>query len=263
MLKIKLLALAVAALMLPASFARSQSMKADRAATVHVSSKIPFAVGERLSYDVSWRDFITAGEFTLETKERRSFDGVDGYHVSAVAQTVGPVNAFVFKVNDTYESFINAETLQPFRAQKSTRHGKKREQSSVTIDQRNRTARLSDGRTVEIPADTYDLVGLIYAIRAMDLTVGKSRSFNVLEDGKVYPIRVEAEAREKVTTRAGSFDAIRIATRMEGDGRNSNIYNLKLFITSDARRMPVLITAEPSWGDVRVELTSATGIQQK
>jgi len=37
---------------------------------------------------------------------------------------------------------------------------------------------------------------------------------------------------------------------------NDKLYNLKIFVTNDARRVPVLITAEPSWGSVRVELTS-------
>jgi hypothetical protein len=199
---------------------------------------------------------------TLQTKDRRSIEGVDTFHVSATALSVGVVNAFVYKVNDTYESFINASTLQPYRADKRSRRGKKREQSSVTIDQQNRTARTSDGRTIEIPPDTYDVVGLLYAIRAMELAPGKSRAFNVIEDGKVYEIRVNVEGLEKVTTRAGSFNAFRIATKTTG-GRESNIYNLKLFITSDSRRMPVLITAQPGWGEVRVELTSATGTGQK
>jgi len=256
MLKKPLLVLAAVMLLMPAGFAQNRAVKAERATTSADSSKAAFTVGERLSYDVSWSDFITAGELTLETKERRSFDGVEGYHVAALAQTIGPVNAFVFKVNDTYESFINTATLLPFRAEKRSRHGKTREQSSVVFDQQARTARTSGGQTIEIPPGTYDLVGLLYAIRAMDLAPGRSRTFNLLEDGKLYAITATAEAREQVTTRAGKYDTIRVATRMAG-GRESNLYNLRLFITNDARRLPVLITAQPKWGEVRVELTSA------
>src|SRR5215216_6300070 len=179
-----LVRLALIVLLIPSSFAQMRSIKADRL----TPSKITFPVGERLNYDVSWSDFIVAGELTLETKDRRSFDGVDGLHVSAQAQSVGVVSAFVYKVNDSYESFLNAATLQPFRAEKHSRRGKKREQSSVIIDQQKRTARLDDGRTIEIPPDTYDLAGLLYAIRAMDLTPGKAHTFNLLEDNKLYAI---------------------------------------------------------------------------
>lgn len=255
-----LLALALVSLSLPVVIGQVRSIKTGSAdkKTAPVAGN-PFVVGERLTYDASWADFIVAGELTLETKDRRAFDGVDGYHVSAEAQSVGLVSAIVYKVKDVYESFIDAATLQPFRAQKRSRRGSKRQETSITIDQKNRTARLADGRSIEVPADTYDLVGLLYAIRAMDLTPGKSRTFTLIEDNKLYPLQVETGRREKVITRAGQYDAVKVTTKM-ADGRAAkNLYDLSIYVTDDARRLPVLITAKPSWGEVRVELTSVTG----
>ncbi|HEY3135021.1 MAG TPA: DUF3108 domain-containing protein [Blastocatellia bacterium] len=259
MIKRTLFVLAVGALCFPASLSQSHSIKSDRAGSASAAPRNPFVAGERLSYDVSWADFIVAGELKIQTDDRRNFDGVDGYHVTAQAQSVGLVSGLVLKVNDVYDSFIQAATLQPFRAEKRTRHGKKQSQSSVTIDHQRRLAQLADGRKLEIPPDTYDLAGLIFAIRGMDLTIGKARTFTLLEDGKLYTIKVQPESREKVTTKAGSFDAIRIATSMVKGTAVDTIYNLRLYITSDVRRLPVLITAEPSWGSVRAELTSAPG----
>jgi len=253
-------ALAVVALSVQAPLAQSPPDKSDRSnsAASASSPRNPFIAGERLSYDVSWADFIVAAEFTIETDQRRTFDGIDGYHVTAQARTVGLVNG-LFKVNDVYESFINAATLQPFRAEKRSQHRKTQTQSSVTMDQAKRTAQLDEGRTLEIPEDTYDLAALIFAIRGMDLTIGKTRTLTALEDDKLYTIKLQPEAREKVTTPAGSYDTVKIATsRMKGR-ENDKLYNLRIYITNDARRLPVLITAEPSWGSVRVELTSATG----
>src|SRR5437868_3369274 len=251
--------IAILALALSSAVAQTRSIKSDRSAP----AKFVPTVGERLNYDVSWADFITAGELTLETKERRSVDGVDAFHVSAQAQSVGLVSAIALKVNDVYESFLNAATLMPFRAEKSTRHGKKHDQGSMQIDQKKRTARLDDGRTIEIPPDTYDIAGLLFAIRGMDLTVGRARQFNIIEDGKLYRISVTPEAKEKITTRAGTFETVRMATKNLSGGRDSNLYNLKMFITTDARRLPVTLTAEPSWGSVRVQLTSISGAARK
>ncbi|MEK6410680.1 MAG: DUF3108 domain-containing protein [Acidobacteriota bacterium] len=259
MLRRTLFALAMVALSFPTSLSQSHPDKAERSAAASASApRNPFTTGERLSYDVSWADFIVAGELTIETDVRRSFDGVDGYHVTAQARTVGLVSGLALKVNDVYDSFINAATLQPFRAEKRSRHGKKQAQSSAIIDQERRTARLASGRTLEIPPDTYDLAGLIFAIRGMDLTMGKSHTLTLIEDEKLYTIKVQPEAREKVTTRAGSYDAVKIATSMARGRENDKLYNLRIYISNDERRLPVLITAEPSWGSVRVELTSAT-----
>ena len=112
---------------------------------------------------------------------------------------------------------------------------------------------------MEIPEDTYDFAGLLFAIRAMDLTLGKTRALTVLEDDKLYSIKLQPEAREKVTTRAGSYDTVKIATSRVKGLENDKLYNLRIYVTNDARRLPVLITADPSWGSVRVELTSVTG----
>ena len=261
-LKKILLAVSLLAISMPAGLAEAQNAKQTRPVSA-TAAEAPFAVGERLSYDVSWSNFIVAGELTLETKDRRNFDGVDGFHVSAQAQSVGLVSVVVYKVNDVYESFINAATMQPFRAEKKSRRGKKREETSLFIDQQRHTARISDGTTIEIPPDTYDLAGLLYVIRTIDLTPGKTRSFNLIEDNKVYAIKVKPEAREKVTTKAGSYETVRISTEMEGGRGKSNLYDLKMYVTTDKRRLPVLITAEPNWGQVRVELTSATGTKKK
>ena len=65
---------------------------------------------------VSWADFLVAGELTLDTKERAAGEGVDAFHVSAQAQSVGLDSAMAMKVNDTHDSFLNAATLAPVRA---------------------------------------------------------------------------------------------------------------------------------------------------
>jgi len=258
-------ALAVVAISFSVSPRQNHPGKSERSdATGSVSApRNPFIAGERLSYDVSWADFIVAAELTIQTDSRRVFDGTDAYHVTAEAKTVGLVSGLALKVLDVYESFINASTLQPFRAEKRSRHGKKQTQSSVTLDQEKHTAQLEGSRSLEIPEETYDLAGLLFAIRGMDLTMGKVRTLTVFEDEKLYTIKLQPEAREKVTTPAGSFDTIKIATSRVKGRENDKLFNLRIYITNDARRLPVLITAEPSWGAVRVELTSATGTKTK
>ena len=238
-----------------ASLSQSHPLKSDKPSST-AAARNPLTAGERLSYDVSWADFIVAAELTIETDPRRNFDGIDAYHVTATAKTVGLVSGLALKVNDVYDSYINPSTLQPFRAEKRSRHGKKQTQSSVILDQAKRIAQLPNGKTLELPDDTYDLAGLLFAIRGMDLTIGKSRTLTLIEDDKLYTIKVQPEGKEKVTTRAGSYEAIRIGTSMVKGRENDKLYNLKIFVTNDARRVPVLITAEPSWGSVRVELTS-------
>lgn len=219
----------------------------------------PFAVGEELNYEASWSGFIVAGELNVRVADRREFDGVDAYHVIAQAQTVGLVDAVIYKVRDTYESFVNSDSLTPFRAIRRSRHGNKREQNSFTIDSRRRLALLGNGGTLELSDVTYDLASLLYALRAIDLTPGRARDFMVLEEDKLHKLRVEPEVRERVRTRVGSYDVMRVAIRLV-DGRElKDNYKLRLYLTRDSKRLPVLLTATPLWGEIRVELTDLEG----
>jgi hypothetical protein len=215
-----------------------------------------FAIGESLVYEVSWSNFIVAGELSLQTLGLAKVDGDQAYHVRAQAQSVGVVSFLGYKINDVYESFISTSSLLPIRAEKHSHHGSKREDSSFTIDHQRGVARLDDGHTINVPPDTYDLASLFYAIRLVELKPGRAHTFNLLEDGKLYTVRAEPEAREKVYGRVANYDAFRVSIKLVEAGSTKDPYKLRLFLTNDRRRLPVLITAEPPWGQVRVELSS-------
>jgi hypothetical protein len=116
---------------------------------------------------------------------------------------------------------------------------------------------LENGREIALPGDTYDLASIVYALRRVDLTPGKqATNLTVLEDGRLYTLRVAPDGNEKAYTRAGTFDATKLAIRVVENDRAGDSHRLRLFVTRDARRLPVLLTAEPSWGEIRMELTS-------
>src|SRR5262249_7857691 len=233
------------------SLEKVRSEKRDRDKNPSARDSATFVVGERINYDISWSNFIVAGELTLQTSERAKLDGRDAFHVSAQAQSVGIVKALNYRLNDRYESFVDTSSLTPFRGNKVSHHGKKLVQTSYVMDPSGRTATLADGRSIEVPRDTYDMASVLYAIRALSQTPGVSKTLNVIEDGKVHTIRVEPEAREKVYTRAANYDAFRFAVRMIEAGKPTDAYKIRIYITRDQQRLPVLITAEPPWGQVR------------
>src|SRR5438309_554183 len=245
------LGLGLIVLTLPSSLSQTRMAKADRPPTPPMpGSDNPFVVGEQVIYDASWRNFILAGAMTVRTKERRILDNTEAYHVAIQAESVGLVRSFVYEVDDIYESFINTTTLRPFRAESRWNHGDKHKQTSLTIDPHRQIARIADGRTIKIPPDTYDLASLLYAFRAIDLTPGRARTFTLLEDNDLHTVRAEPEAREKVKTPKTEYDAFRIAIKLIEGKEVSDLYRLRLYLSNDSRRLPVLLTAEPVWGRI-------------
>src|SRR5262249_31611780 len=158
-----------------------------------------------------------------------------------------------YRLNDQYESFVDTSSLVPFRGNKISHHGKKLVQSSFVVDRNGHTATLADGKSIEVPRDTYDMASVLFAIRGINQAPGSSRTLNGTENGKVYTIRGEAEPREKVYTRAPNYAAFRIAVKMIENGKLSDPPKIRIYLTRAQQRLPILITAEPPWGQVRIE----------
>src|SRR5262245_12853794 len=72
-----------------------------------------FTAGERLSYSVSWSNFVTAARLELEVVERGAFFGQEGFQLRAKVETIGDVRAIFFEMYNQYTSYANTKTLLP------------------------------------------------------------------------------------------------------------------------------------------------------
>ena len=76
--------------------------------------------GENLRYVIHY-GIIRGGKASLKIR-REKIDGKDLYHATLTGKTIGLFNS-LYKVKDTYESFINTETLLPVKAIRDIREG--------------------------------------------------------------------------------------------------------------------------------------------
>jgi len=71
--------------------------------------------------------------------------------------------------------------------------------------------------------------------------------------------KVVVEAREAVQAPRGRANSFRVAFMPIKGGQPDDHNKIRIWFTDDAVRLPVLITAEPSFGPIRMTLSSATG----
>ena len=222
------------------------------------TDNVPFPVGERLSFNVSWSNFVTAARLELEVADRGVFFGQDGYQLRARVVTIGYVRSIFTDLDNQYTSYVGTKTMLPYHAENSTRQGLKKIDDSILFDQVAASARYIDGSSVSIPPNTYDLPSLVYALRQRDLKAGASFKCAVLYDKEVIEVEAQVKPRERVITQAGSYDALRVELTTKSKKYNLSKYRLRLWFSDDAQRLPVLMTAQPSVGEVRAELSGAT-----
>ena len=115
---------------------------------------------------------------------------------------------------------------------------------------RTRSSRASE---VEIPTCTLDVVTGLYKLRMDKLEPGQSRQVPMSDGKKTAYVRVEAQAREQVKIKAGTFDTIRYEVFLFNGVLYPRKADLFVWLTDDAHRLPVQIRARMSfqWGPLR------------
>lgn len=219
-----------------------------------VTRSVPWKGGERLHYRVSWANFVAAGELTLECQEVSELGKKMLYRLGVRARSVDWVRTLFLNVNDTYQASVDAETLLPIHAEARLEHGNKIEQTSIRFDHQSRVARLSNGQTRSLSPNTYDAATLMFILRTLELGSGKTQIVRLLDQQTVYTLRAEAERTESVRIGQKDYQVTRVAIKQVENGIAQDTLKIRLYLTSDSRRVPVLMTAEPAWGTIRVEL---------
>jgi hypothetical protein len=236
---------------------KANSSKADAADNgTNSTVKGALTVGERLTFNVSWANFVSAARMEMEVMERGAFFGRECYQLRTRVETIGYARSLLADVDNQYNAFVDAKTLLPQRVESSTRQGQKKSDESVVFDQHKNTAVLEDGAELPIPDETYDLASMSYALRLKDLKSGTKTKFNVLAGKKVVEVEASVKETERVITQAGAYEAVRVDFSSKST-EDSEKYKVRVWFSTDNNHIPVMMKAQLPFGEVRAELSSS------
>ena len=236
------------------------------APTAQADRTVPFKAGESLTYDISWTTFVTAGSATLAVKERRpNGPGKSAYYLVAEGQPSSVLQK-LYHLYYKAESMMDTRTLQPSLATVySDENGRKRYKTSTfkangTVDYEIRTSSTAKS-TVKVPTTAQDPLGAIYVLRALPLKTGmKPFSIPVTDSGKAYTMRVTVGSVEPVRTGVGTLPGLKLTLAVtDATGQAAEAKNLQLWLSDDARRMPLKFIAGLPVGSSQLTLAKVAG----
>jgi hypothetical protein len=223
-------------------------------------SPAPYRVGERLTYNVSFSNFISAAHVELRVVSRGTFFGREGIQLRGHVKTTGVVNVALMALNNDYVTFVDPQTGQPYRSQQTVREATRTLDSARDFNQPAGHAAIpSKQREGEFPG-TYDFVSILYRLRALPLAQGASYYFVVRGDNKDYQTELKVVGHQTLKTNVGSFNTIVSQIKVKNDSQVDD-YNLRLYFSDDERHVPVLITAKLRTGEIRAELAGSEFVQ--
>jgi len=223
-----------------------------------LSSARSFQVGEQLTYDISWLN-ITAGTAVMAIGDA----GTDGTRplvkLLTTAQSRPAITKF-FPVDNRVESVVNPATLLPEHLIFKRREGKKKEDIEYNFHQQEGTVTAVKGgtpETLEIPPGTQDVISCLYYARSeLSLQPGSSLTMNVFHDKKNRKIEARVEEIETLSGPWGKVETARVLVVMPFQGLFLNQGNIRVWFTTDDRRIPVRMKAKIIIGSIVADLVS-------
>ncbi len=107
-----------------------------------------------------------------------------------------------------------------------------------------------------IPADAHDLTSAFMWIRLQPLQLGHRYELPVVSGSKQFKLVAEVVARERVSTPAGTFDALKVKVRTALEGKFSTRRDSWMWLSDDPRHILVRASADFAVGSIVATLKS-------
>lgn len=213
---------------------------------------LPFGSGEHLRFSIDY-GIINAGGATMEVLEPRRIMGRMCFDIRTEAKSNGFFSK-IYKVWDRAQTFVDVETVLPWRFEKHLREGGYKKDLVIKFDPERGFARYENGDEVVISPWTQDELSAFYYLRTLPLEVGRDVFIDNHTNRKNYPLKVIVHRRETVEVSAGTFDCWVIEPVIREGGIFTAKGTLTIWLTADEYRMPVQMRTKIVVGAITASL---------
>jgi hypothetical protein len=218
-------------------------LKAAEDIKIKTTKKI-LSIGEKMTFKIKWIG-IPVGKAVLEVKGKEIIRGREAYRIELMART-NPIMSAIFPVRDKYISFMDVENLCTLRHEVDRREGFYRKKAYTDFYQNENYAyfkNLIDGSDKEfkIPPNVQDALTAFYYLRTLDLKLGDTITYNVINSEKKYTVYGNISKKEFIKIRGlGIYDAFLIKPYAEIDGKKTTRGSAISYFSADSKRLPLI-----------------------
>ncbi|RKR81510.1 uncharacterized protein DUF3108 [Mucilaginibacter gracilis] len=221
-----------------------------------------FQAGEHLHYKLKY-GFITAAEADLQVSSSDiKFNDRPAYHIIADGKTTGTFD-FFYKVRNRYESYIDCNSLMPYRYKENRREGKYRHNDDIKFDHDSGKITANKG-VFPFKGKVFDFPSAYFYARCLDMSkikVGEKLVFHYFLEDKIQSLTITYVGKETVECSLGKFNCLKFNPEIIPGNifrKDSKFY---LWITDDKNRIPVKAQVEVIVGSLTMDLTEAKGLK--
>ena len=213
---------------------------------------VPYGVGERLEYNVHFGK-LRVGNGSMEIMDVQDIRGRDTWH--AIFQLHGGLR-FVYRVDDTFETWIDRRTGNSLRFRKDQNEGR-RDVETIFDIYPDRGIFIEHGDSAEVSVrNPLDDASFMYFLRTIPLQVGETYSFSRYFRPDRNPVTIKVLRKDTVSVPAGRFPAIVVQPIIKTPGIFSENGKAEVWLSDDKNRIMLQMKSGLPFGSINLYLTS-------
>jgi hypothetical protein len=197
-------------------------------------ARVPFSVGEELSYRVTF-GVIPAGSAKMRVDAIDTIRGRPAYHLVFLLDGGIPG----YRVHDRYDSWMDVETLSSLRYRQQISEGPYRRTSVFEIFPERLTFQKDSEPPEPSVARPLDDASFIYAVRAEPPVLGESRRDDRYFRRDRNPVVLTATRRDTIRVGAGKFPSLVVRPTIKTSGIFSENGRAEVWLAEDGTWYPV------------------------
>jgi uncharacterized protein DUF3108 len=213
--------------------------------------RYPWAVGERLTYSAKL-GMISLGSGTLEVAGIDTVRGAEVFKFRFRLQG----KTIVYSLDDVLESFVGTGDMISRRfVQDFVENGKPIKRHYEIFPDSGYFREEGKPGTQPAPTDALDDAAFFYFVRVTELQVGKKYTFDRYFRKEKNPVTIEVIKREKMELPDGrDVDCLVLHPVIDTKGMFSKRSDTRIWLTDDARRLPVQIRSKFPFGTITLRM---------
>lgn len=220
---------------------------------------MPYHPGQELIYQASWIGIPAAGGKVVLNASH----GDPALLIAEIWVNTNRLTDKLYRMRDYLREDFSASSLKPNEMNIRQNEGRRHDTFNVTFDHRDHVVTLvkHGPRGQQIRKFlSYNPSGPVSgAMMALSqpLEAGDSLSFDAFSGTTRYVFELKVIKRERIGTPLGEFDAFRIVPSVTylSDGKiNDEVHETTLWVSADARRLPLRVESAVFIGSIRIDL---------
>jgi hypothetical protein len=233
----------------PPPATKTPTLEAPVRTDTAVATKLPFAPGERLEYQVKFGS-ISVGSATLEVMKMDTIRGIPAMHI--VMRVKGKLG-FV-GVDDRYESWFDPKSMSSLRYVQDIDEAPYERERHYEIYPDRPSYHEKGKKELPSVAAPLDDASFLFFMRSIPLAIGQTYNFDRYFKPDRNPVRVVVLRREKIKVPAGSYSTVVVRPIIKTSGLFSEGGKAEVWFSDDESRLLVQLKTQMRVGSLNLFL---------